>query len=103
MRGPAASLREMRILHVSAHFPPNFVSGGTLVPQRLARGLRGRGHEVAVYAGRLDPARRPLDSWTETDETGLPVRWVVSTPWTGWGDRRNFDNPPVAAAFAAFL
>ena len=29
----------MRITFVSAHYPPNFVSGGTLQPQRLARGL----------------------------------------------------------------
>lgn len=41
----------VRILVVSAHFPPNFVSGGTLVPQRTAVALQRRGHDVAVYAG----------------------------------------------------
>lgn len=93
----------MRILVVSAHYPPNFVSGGTLQPQRLARGLRDRGHEVSVYAGWLDSARKPLETWTEADETGMSVRWAVTTPWIGWDDRRNWDNPGVTADFAGHL
>src|SRR3954447_6393084 len=93
----------MRIVVASAHFPPNFVSGGTVVPQRLARGLRARGHEVAVYAGHLDQSREPLETWTEVDETGLPVRWIVTTPWTEWSDPRNYDNPDVADDFARYL
>lgn len=92
----------MRIVVVSAHFPPNFVSGGTLQPQRLARGLRERGHDVSVYAGWLGE-RPPLESWEDVDATGLPVRWVVSGRWIGWGDERNFDNPEVGAHFAAHL
>jgi hypothetical protein len=59
----------MRITLVSAHYPPNFVSGGTLQPQRIARGLRARGHDVRVFAGCLDSRRRPLDTWEEIDET----------------------------------
>ncbi|MEA2825967.1 MAG: hypothetical protein QOG43_406 [Actinomycetota bacterium] len=92
----------MRIVVVSAHFPPNFVSGGTLQPQRLAQGLRARGHDVSVYAGWLGE-RPPLESWEDVDGTGLPVRWVVSGRWIGWGDERNFDNPDVGAHFAAHL
>ena len=49
---PVAS-RPMRILTVSAHYPPNFVSGGTLQPQGIARGLAARGHESHVFAGWL--------------------------------------------------
>ena len=49
-----------RLLVVSAHFPPDFVSGGTLVPDRQARGLAAHGWDVSVYAGSLDPARPPL-------------------------------------------
>jgi glycosyltransferase involved in cell wall biosynthesis len=93
----------MRIVTVSAHYPPNFVSGGTLVPQRLARALRARGHDVAVYAGYLDSFRPPLQTWTERDETGMPIRWIVSTPWIDWASRSNFDNPAVAIDFATFL
>lgn len=87
---------------VSAHYPPNFVSGGTLQPQRLAHALRARGHEVSVYAGWLGSTRRPGETWTETDG-GVPVRWIVTTPWIGWSDRRNWDNPEVTADFAAHL
>ncbi len=92
----------MRIVVVSAHFPPNFVSGGTLQPQRLARALRARGHDVRVYAGWLGD-RPPLESWDDVDETGLTVRWVASGQWIGWGDERNFDNPDVGAHFASWL
>ncbi len=90
----------MRILVVSAHYPPDFVSGGTLIPQRLARGLRARGHEVSVYAGSLDSRRRPLSAWSEADETGLPVRWVASYPWIWWDNPRCYDNEKVTADFA---
>ena len=87
-RGPLAGglrYRLMRITFVSAHYPPNFVSGGTLQPQRLARALHDRGHDVAVFAGYLDSTRRPLTTWEEDDGTGLPVRWVVSTPYMELG------------------
>src|SRR5262249_49802375 len=95
----------VRIVIVSCHYPPNFVSGGTLVPQRLARGLRARGHDVHVYAGWLDHdgTSKPLETWTETDETGLPIRWIVSSPFIGWSDDRNWRNPPVTADFATWL
>ena len=93
----------MRITLVSAHYPPNFVSGGTLQPQRLAQGLRDRGHDVRVYAGLPRRQRRPLDTWDEVDETGLPVHWVVTTPWIDWADEHNYDNAAVAEHFAAHL
>src|SRR3954462_713370 len=41
----------VRLVVVSAHYPPNFVSGGTLQPQRLARAFSERGPEGGVYAG----------------------------------------------------
>ena len=93
----------MRVVQVSAHYPPNFVSGGTLVPQRIAQGLARRGHDVWVYAGHLDESRARLSTWTETDDAGVRVRWVSTTPWTGWGDPLNSDNPAVAADFASWL
>jgi glycosyltransferase involved in cell wall biosynthesis len=93
----------MRILVVSAHFPPNFVSGGTTVPQRLARGLQARGHDVVVYAGYLDATRAPLETWMDRDKTGLRVRWIVTTPWTVWSDPRNYDNPEVTGDFTRYL
>lgn len=93
----------MRVVQVSAHFPPNLVSGGTLVPQRIARGLADRGHDVHVYAGYLDDDREPLSTWTEDDGHGVSVRWVVTTPWTAWSDPRNSLNPAVTADFERWL
>ncbi|WP_345215579.1 glycosyltransferase [Georgenia halophila] len=92
----------MRIVQVSAHFPPNFVSGGTLVPQRLAQGLAERGHDAHVYAGHLDPSRTPGSTWDEQQD-GVRVRWISTTPWTAWTDRHNYDNPVVTADFARWL
>ena len=92
----------MRIVTVSAHYPPNFVSGGTLQPQRLSQGLRAKGHEVSVFAGWLGD-REPLETWTDTDVTGMDVRWVVTTPWIGWSDEHNWHNPPVTELFRRHL
>jgi glycosyltransferase involved in cell wall biosynthesis len=94
--------RRVRILVVSAHYPPNFISGGTLGPQRLARGLREAGHYVSIYAGWIGD-REPLATWDDVDETGIPIRWIVVTPWTHWWERRNFDNPDVAVDFKLHL
>ena len=94
----------MRILVVSAHYPPNFVSGGSLQPQRLARALRSLGDDVSVYAGWLEGGRRPGETWSEADETGLPVRWIgTARAWTDWGDRRNVDNRVVTRDFRRHL
>jgi len=92
----------MRVLTVSAHYPPNFVSGGTLQPQRVSQSLRRRGHEVSVFAGWLGE-RPALEEWDERDDTGLPVHWIVSAPWIGWSDERNWLNPEVTARFRAHL
>ena len=88
----------MRILTVSAHYPPNFVSGGTLQPQRISQGLRDLGHEVSVYAGWIGD-RTPLESWNDYDETGMAIQWVVSSPWIGWSDERNWLNPEIGNHF----
>jgi glycosyltransferase involved in cell wall biosynthesis len=86
---------------VSAHYPPNFVSGGTLVPQRIAHGLAARGWRVGVYAGWLGADRPPYQAWDSDDGDGVTLRWIAT--FFGWDDRRNFDNPPVADDFGAWL
>ena len=91
----------MRILVVSAHFPPNFVSGGTLVPDRQARELIERGHQVEVFAGWLGD-RPALDRWTDTID-GLTVHWVSVSEFIGWNDPKNFDHPAVIAHFESAL
>lgn len=93
----------MRVAQVTGHYPPNFISGGTLVPQRLAQAAARAGHHSFVFAGRLDDASLPLTTSIETDEAGVQVTWVTTTPWTNWADRHNFDNPSVEAAFRQWL
>ncbi len=93
----------VRIVLVSGHYPPNFVSGGSLQPQRLARGLRARGHDVSVYAGWSGEERDALETWDEVDEAGLPVRWIVTTPWVPWSDDRNWNCPEVHRDFIRYL
>jgi glycosyltransferase involved in cell wall biosynthesis len=93
----------MRIGVVSSHFPPNFTSGGTLAPQRLARAFAARGHEVCVYAGHLDYERRAGQSWDDADDAGFPVHWIEIHPWIGWADSNNFDNPTVTSDFVDWL
>ncbi|MGC5628448.1 glycosyltransferase [Georgenia sp. Z1344] len=96
----------MRVAQVSAHYPPNFVSGGTLVPRRIARALAAAGHEAHVYAGHLDDARPALSTWDDTDtgEHGtVRVRWIETHPYTSWSDRKNWANPAVEADFRGWL
>lgn len=92
----------MRIVQVSAHYPPDFVSGGTLVPQRLSRGLQERGHDVRVFAGHVRGGRPALEQWDEVVD-GTPVRWISVEPFTDWSAPTNFDNPAVTEAFTAWL
>ena len=93
----------MRIAVVTAHYPPNFTSGGTLAPQRLARAMAERGHEVFVYAGHLDESRTPGEAWDDPAEHAPSVRWIEVHPWTAWSDPTNADNPTVTADYAAWL
>ncbi len=92
----------MRVAQVSAHFPPNFVSGGTLVPQRIAHAVAEAGHESYVYAGYLDAELPALKAWSDRDGE-VAIRWIVTTPWTGWADPHNTDNPAVDADFRKWL
>lgn len=97
----------MRLLVVSAHFPPNFVSGGTLVPYRSALELARRGHDVRVFAGWIGPTRTGGEAFDDDagSERGasVPVRWFTTNDAIDWADRRNYDNPAAAADFATML
>lgn len=91
----------MRIVQVSAHFPPDFISGGTLVPQRIAAGLAARGHQVSVFAGQLHEPRS-LHTWDEVVDD-LPVRWIAIGEFTDNAAPHNYANRGVEEAFRAFL
>ncbi len=93
----------MRIAVVSAHYPPNFTSGGTLIPQRIADGFAARGEQVFVFAGALDPAEQDMWSWTELTDSGVEVTWSVINSMIDWAGEDNYRNPRIDAAFAEFL
>jgi glycosyltransferase involved in cell wall biosynthesis len=93
----------MRIAVVTAHFPPNFTSGGTLAPQRLAHAFAAGGHEVSVYAGHVDYGGKAGHAWDDVDEHGLPIHWIEIHPWVGWADEHNYDNPIVTADYIDWL
>ncbi len=91
----------MHIAQVTAHFPPDFVSGGTLIPQRLARAVAEAGHESSVFAGAL----HGLEGLETRDDVqgDVAVRWVGVEPFIGWSLDENFDNPQMVKIFARWL
>lgn len=90
----------MRILVVTAHYPPDFVSGGTLIPQRLARQLRHAHHEVSVFSGSVVmPGLAEADSIVDD----IPVHWIGISPFLDQTRRKNYANDGVAKAFARHL
>ncbi|HET8590430.1 MAG TPA: glycosyltransferase [Nakamurella sp.] len=93
----------MRIAVVTAHYPPNLVSGGTLIPQRIADELAARGHRVDVFTGAYDESEPDMWSWTETEDSGVRVHWVVTTGMLHWDSDENYANARMEAAFRRFL
>ena len=92
----------MRIAIVSAHYPPNFVSGGTLVPQRIAQTLADRGHQVFVFAGELLPGEP--DGQLRVEQHGsIEVTWLSIIGRLGWEDRNNYTSTAVQGPFLDFL
>lgn len=88
-------------MQVSAHYPPDFVSGGALVPQRLAEGLAERGYQSYVFAGKLHDLP-PVETQDE-EINQVHIRWVGNANYVGWVDRENYDNPAIAEKFASYL
>lgn len=93
----------MRIAIVTAHYPPNFVSGGTLVPKRIADEFAARGHLVSVFAGSINDGRPDMSVHTETTETGTRVQWISITGMLDWADDVNYTNDEVQAEFSRWL
>lgn len=106
-----AQVGYVRVLVVSAHFPPNFVSGGTLVPLRSALELARRGHDVSVFAGWIGHTHRSGDAFDDVAvgpggggrSAAVPVRWFTTNDAIGWDSRLNFDNPAAEEEFARSL
>lgn len=93
----------MRIATVTAHYPPNFISGGTLVPHRIVEGMAGRGHDVHVFAGSYEDGEQDMTIRRETTSSGVQIQWTTITGMLAWNDEINYSNNEMAAAFAKWV
>lgn len=91
----------MKILQVSAHYPPDFVSGGALVPLRCAQAARERGHDSYVFTGDLNTLA-PLAE-RDSIEEGINVHWVGVSSFLAWYDDKNYNNRAVAQRFERYI
>lgn len=69
------STKPLRILIVAETYPPD-LNGAAVAAERLAHGLRKRGHEVRVIAPRPNPG----PSRTIKDSTGMTIHQLRSRP-----------------------
>jgi glycosyltransferase involved in cell wall biosynthesis len=92
----------VRILQVITLYRPDFVGGATLVCERLAGGLRARGHTVAILCGRPDADAEPYGTTTWQID-GIPVTGVhVASGYVAL-DRRGYRHPEVAPVLTRLL
>ncbi|MFV0306518.1 MAG: glycosyltransferase [Desertimonas sp.] len=81
----------MRVLLVTSHYPPDLVSGATLLVERLATGLDHAGHDVAVVSGAI--GRGLADGETEIEKrAGVAVHWIGTAERVHQDDDRNWRN-----------
>jgi glycosyltransferase involved in cell wall biosynthesis len=91
----------MRILYVTAHFPPDFTSGATLQLRRVAGNVAAAGHEVAVLSGAIRLGLRDDETRTELVD-GTTVHWIGTAGRIEQDDDANWLNP-AATAYAASM
>lgn len=65
----------MRILFVTTGYPPEDLGGTAVHVRQLARAMKRRGHEVAVFCRIADPRRADYDL-EESDGDGIPATRV---------------------------
>jgi glycosyltransferase involved in cell wall biosynthesis len=92
----------MRILFLTGHYPPDLTSGATLLVQRLAHAARRAGHDARVVAGAYR-AGLADGAVRDTDDDGIPVRWIGTTGCTDQDADANWWNPAAAAVVAGVL
>lgn len=93
----------MRILYVTAHYPPDFVSGATLQVRRLAEAVAAEGHEVAVLAGAIAAPDLP-DGAVRTERLGgVTVHWLGTATRIDQDVDGNWQNPHAARLAAELL
>jgi glycosyltransferase involved in cell wall biosynthesis len=92
----------MRILVVTAHHPPDFVSGATLQVERLALGTARAGHDVTVLSGAI--AAGLADGESRTEQRGpVTIRWLGTATRILQDDDGNWLNEHACAEVASLL
>ena len=95
----------MRIAYVTAHLPPDFTSGATLIVDRLARTAAELGHEVEVLSGaiNLGLADNEVRSDPATADRPFGIRWIGTAQRIEQDADGNWDNPLAAATTSEWL
>ena len=90
----------MRIAYVTAHLPPDFTSGATLLVERLAHGAAANGHEVEVLSGAITLGLADGEVRVDTPTAARPftIRWIGTAERIEQDDDGNWDNPAAAEA-----
>ncbi|MBA3288420.1 MAG: glycosyltransferase [Acidimicrobiia bacterium] len=92
----------MRILYVTAHYPPDFVSGATLQVRRMAEHVAASGHEVAVLSGAIVAGLADGERRRE-DGGGVRVEWIGTAERIDQDVDANWQNPLATLAAADLL
>lgn len=92
----------MKILYLTAYYPPDFASGATMQVQRLAERAAAAGHEVRVFSGAACKGLADGDVVVE-DVGGVTVHWIGSTGWVPPGEDANWWNAVATDAVARVL
>jgi glycosyltransferase involved in cell wall biosynthesis len=92
----------MRILYVTAHYPPDFTSGATLQVRRLARHVAELGHDVRVLSGAIAAGLADGELRDEVVD-GTSVRWIGTADRIEQGNDANWLNAAATEATATLL
>jgi glycosyltransferase involved in cell wall biosynthesis len=92
----------VRIAQVITLFLPEFVGGATLACERVARGLRARGHDVAIFCGRpgAEASAGGIHAW---EVEGLPITGVDAASGYVALEPRGYRHAEITPHFERFL
>ena len=92
----------MRILYLTAFYPPDFSSGATMAVQRMAERSAAAGNTVHVFSGAIQRGMTQGEV-ERAVVNGVTVHWIGSNGWTDPSLDDNWENPVAAAAVARLL
>lgn len=92
----------MKILCLTAYYPPDFASGATLQVQRIAERAVTSGHQVHVFSGAAHKGLADGDVDVEV-VNGVTVHWIGSTGWAHPASDANWRNPVATEAVSRLL